>query len=102
MIRGEQEQKGICIHSNLAHNIKELFHSVPYQPGGVGVIITYNIAPRVIETGKYSIKLGIWTWTRLQGKYYVVTLLSAYRPYTLSIVGIQTAYEQHTRALPLN
>ena len=66
------------------------------------MILTDNMAHRVIETGKDSIELGRWTWIRLQEKNRYVTLLLVYRPCKPSISGIHTIYERHARILPLN
>ena len=89
------------LHSNFAYNNTDINNSVPYQPGGVGVILTNTLSPRVIGKGKDSTGLGRWTWTRLRGKERAVTMLSAYRPCKPSTAGIQTVYEQHARVLPL-
>ena len=56
------------IHSNFAYNNTDINNSVPYQPGGVGVILTNTLSPRVIGKGKDPTGLGRWTWTRLHGK----------------------------------
>ena len=66
------------------------------------MIITENMDPRVIETGKDSIGLGIWAWIRLQGKNHAITLLSASRPYKPSTSGIHTVYEQYATVLSLD
>ena len=57
---------------------------------------------RFIETGKDSVGLGIWVWTRLQGNNIAIIMLSTYRPYKLSTWGIQTVYGQHAMVLLLN
>ena len=89
------------LHSNFAYNNTEINNSVPYQPGGVGVLLTNTLSPRVIGKGKDPTGLGRWTWTRLRGKERAVTMISAYRPCKPSTAGIQTVYEQHARVLPL-
>jgi len=81
------------LHSNFAYNNTDLKNSVPYQPGGVGVILTNTMTPRVIGKGKDPTDLGRWTWTRLRGKDRAVTMISAYRPCKPSTAGIQTVYE---------
>ena len=89
------------LHSNFAYNNTDIKNSVPYQPGGVGVILTNTLSPRVIGKGTDPTGLGRWAWTRLRGKERAVTMLSAYRPCKPSTAGIQTVYEQHARVLPL-
>ena len=66
------------------------------------MILTNTMSPRVIGKGKDPTGLGRWTWTRLRGKDRAVTMISAYRSCKPSTVGIQTVYEQHARALPLD
>lgn len=50
--------KGSCLHSNIAHNIKELRYRLPCHPGDVEVVLTVLVTPRVITAGKDSNCLG--------------------------------------------
>ena len=46
------------LHSNFAYNNTDIENSNPHQPGGVGVILTNTMVPRVIDKGKDAIGLG--------------------------------------------
>ena len=47
------------IHSHFAYNNTDIENSIPYQPGGVGLIMTNKMSPPVIGTGKDPTDLGI-------------------------------------------
>ena len=72
-----------------------------YQPGGVDGVLSHSMTPRVISAGNDKRGLGRWTWTQLQGKNKVVTIMSVYRPFQSSSLGVQIVYEQHARTLPI-
>ena len=63
-------------------------------------MLSYTMAPRVIDNGVDTRGLGRCIWTRLQGKEQAVTILSAYRPCKPSSSRVQTLYEQHARVDP--
>ena len=97
----QSRTKGLGFHSNLTCNTTELEHSLSYQSGGIGVVLSHIMAPRVIGKGADIRGLGRWVWTRLQGKAQAVTTISAYRPCKPSSSGVKTVYEQHARELPV-
>ena len=48
----------LYLHSNFAYNNTDIENSIPYQQGGVGVILTNMMSSRVIGTGEGSTGLG--------------------------------------------
>ena len=57
------------------------------------------MAPLMIGKGADIRGIGRWAWKILQDKAQLVTVLSVYRPCKPFSSGVQTVYEQHTRAL---
>ena len=87
--------KGLGLYSNFAYNIKELGKIIIYQVGGMRVVVSITIAPRIVVIRYVSKILLRWYLTQLQNKINTVTIISAHIPYELSSSGIRTMYK-HT------
>ena len=74
---------------------------MPYQPGGMRVVLSQTMTPRVIDTGKDKSGLERWAYTRLQGKDKAIIVIYAYIPFKISASEVQALYEQRTRSLPI-
>ena len=57
------------------------------------MLVTDDLAHRVISTGRDPSGLGQWTWMRLKGPEFNVQIISAYRP--VHNTGPETVYSQH-------
>jgi hypothetical protein len=91
---------GRRVHSNLAHNVREVDDTDRLQAGGTGLCIGAEHQGRCRTHGQDPTGLGRWAWTRIQGTSdYNTSLFSAYRPCASSNPGIGTVYSQHIRHL---
>jgi hypothetical protein len=88
------------VHSNFAHNIRELLDTDRLQPGGTAIVVAPTLQSRCQEKGQDPTGLGRWAWTRLQGTSdYNTSMFSAYRPCLPSGPGVNTVYAQQARHL---
>ena len=81
-----------------AHNTTEPKSTDTTQYGGVGIVVTQEIAHRIIGTGRDPTNLGRWAWIRIQGKEgHTVRIATAYRPWESP--GASTVFHQQARGL---
>jgi hypothetical protein len=91
---------GRRVHSNLAHNVRELADTDRLQAGGTGLSIGPEHQGRCRTHGHDPTGLGRWAWTRIQGTSdYNTSLFSAYIPCASSNPSVNTVYVQHTHHL---
>jgi hypothetical protein len=84
------------VHSNFAHNTRELANTDRLQPGGTAIVAAPNLQSRCQEKGQDPTGLGRWVWMQVQGTSdYNTSFFSVYQSCVPSGAGVNTVHAQH-------